>query len=730
MNKSRDRLILILFLVLCLTGSIHGEDRQNTPKVALVLSGGGARAAAHIGVLKVLEREHIPIDCITATSFGALAGGLFSLGYSADEIEKIFLGQDWNYIFSGAPQRRFTSLMERRNARYQGQISFRGWKPELPAGLMGGQRLTEVLDVLTTRRMLNSDFDFDKLPIQFRAVSTNLIDGKPYIFKKGSMTEAFRASIAIPILFTPFEKDGMVLVDGGLVDNLPADIARSLGADIVIAVDATSPLLGKDEIHNFVDVIDQSISLQMERNLRENEKLATIILKPDLEKISNTDYNKIADIIKRGENEATRVLDQLRALVKDLPPRTYPALPKTESTEPIIGAITYHGLERIRSKQLAKEIQIHTGDAIDPSKIQSDIARLYATRLFDSVRYNLEQLGENSYRLIYILKEAPLHNVGLSLRYDNGYNFTALAEFTARQLFNTPTKATISSQFGGIENHFAAVRFISSSVPFLFAEPRGDILRLNRLDIRDKKLADNFTDHREGGRLMIGSSFLKHLEISGGYQSERVRISGGSAPNTLTDSAILAGPILRINRDSFDDQEFPHKGMNLKFQVEKRSTGFGGDLNYSKWIMDYRQCFTVSEKSTVLINGSAGYSRGSVPFYDLFFIGGYYPSEFSSRPFLGLERDELTARQMALFGASYRHQIFSTPFSLAKRGFLTGIYNGVYSSLNQTRPYNSKLFNGAGIGMAFETILGPIRATGGWGEGGRFNFYLSFGPSF
>ena len=238
-------LILSLVCTLLLTSlsaqPAPSADRQTRPKIGLALSGGGARAAAHIGVLKVLEREGIPIDCITGTSFGALAGGLFSAGYSAQELEQILLGQDWNTIFSGAPQRRLTPLMERRIARYQAQVSFRGWEPELPTGLLGGQRLTQALDVLTTSRMLQANFDFDNLPVQFRAVSTNLIDGKPFIFKEGSMTEALRASIAVPFLFTPLEKDGMLLVDGGLVNNLPVDVARSLGADIVIAVDATSP---------------------------------------------------------------------------------------------------------------------------------------------------------------------------------------------------------------------------------------------------------------------------------------------------------------------------------------------------------------------------------------------------------------------------------------------------------------------------------------------------------
>ena len=156
--------------------------------------------------------------------------------------------------------------------------------------------MIEALDELTTSRMLSAQYDFDKLPIQFRAVATNLLDGKPYVFSKGSMSEALRASMAIPLLFTPLEKDGALLVDGGLVDNLPTDVARDLGATVVIAVDATSPLLRKDEINSFIEVVDQSISLQMERNEQESRKLASIVLQPRLEEFSNTDYDRFAEI--------------------------------------------------------------------------------------------------------------------------------------------------------------------------------------------------------------------------------------------------------------------------------------------------------------------------------------------------------------------------------------------------------------------------------------------------
>jgi NTE family protein len=729
MNRLARKFIFLLLLGLIsgFAASLRAEDSRNPPKIGLVLSGGGARAAVHIGILKVFDREEIPIDCIAGTSFGALVGGLYSLGYPASEIESILTSQDWSNIFSDAPQRRLRPLFERRDARYQAQISFRGWSPELPTGLLAGQRMTEALDLLTSGRMLSAQFDFDRLPIQFRAVSTNLIDGKAYVFRQGSMSEALRASMAVPILFTPLEKDDMLLADGGLVDNLPTDIAREMEADIIIAVDATSPLLDREDIRTFINVIDQSISLQMAQNVRDSLKLATIVLTPDLDEFTNIEYEKMQQIIQRGEKEADNRLEQLKALVTNVP--KHPHSIQIEDIAPIIDSISFRGLKKAKSSQLSANLRVHAGESVDPQAIGADVSRLYATSLFDSVSYNLEPLSKNHYRLVYVVKEAPLRFLGASLRYDNDYNFVVLAEFTARQLFDTSSQATISAKFCGMEDYSAALRLAPFSRKF-FVEPKANARRLERLDIRDQDLVDKYTDKREGGQMMIGGLIFNQLEIHGGYRYERVRISGGSDPNSMTDSTALAGITVRLERDSLDDPEFPDRGMSLDFRIDKNSTSVGSDLDYSKWQADYQHYFSVSPKSTFRINASGGYSHGPVPFYDLFFVGGYSFSESGSRQFLGLERDEFPVRQIAMVGANYRRRIFSHPLSFINRGYLMGAYNGLFFSNRESSPYDFRYFNGAGLGLLLDSMLGPIRAVGGWGEGGRFNFYLTLGPAF
>lgn len=722
------RCFWFLLIVVSLAVVLPAEDRQAHPKIGLVLSGGGARAASQIGVLKVLEREGISIDCIAATSMGALVGGLYAMGYSSAEIENFLASQDWSRIFSDAPQWQFTSLIERGDARYQGKIAFRGWNPELPSGLWSGQPLTEALNLLTTSRMLRAQSDFDKLPIPFRAVATNLIDGQPYVFKKGSMTQALRASMAVPMMFTPLETNGMLLVDGGLVNNLPADIAREMGADIIIAVDATSPLLDKKDLRTLVDVVDQSISLQMEKNVQENSKLANLILRPELKAYTNIDYDKIPEIIKQGEMEANRRLQEIKSLISGIPARRQVlSLPPAA---PIIDAITFKGLKQIPDSQIRAKLHIRPGESADPSAIGADVSRIYATRLFESVDYTLDPVGENRYHLIFLVKEELLNTLGAGIRYDNDYQFVVLAEFTARQVFHTPSKAIVSSQFGGLEDHSVSLRFIPPQAEFLFLEPKIEASRLERLDIRDKESIDKFTDKREGGQLIIGGSLFRQLEVSGGYRYERVRISGGSDPNRMTGSRSLGGMVLRLKWDSLDFREFPRSGASLKSQFDKQMPALGGDFDYSRWQADYGQYLPVSVNSTIQINLNAGYSRGFVPFYDSFFVGGYSQAEKASKQFLGFGRDEILGRQMAIVRASYHRQLFARPLSFIKRGFLTATYNGGFFSDRQAAPYGFNYLNGVGLGLSADTMLGPLRVTGGWGEGGRLNFYLSFGPSF
>ena len=730
-------LILAIVLALCTTIPALADEQPDSSRirVGLALGGGGARGAAHIGILKVFEREGIPIDCIAGVSIGALTGGLYAVGYSPAEIEKFLVDQDWNSLFSDAPQWRFTPISERADSRYQGKIALRGWNLEIPGGLLGGQRYTEALDVLTAEPMLRARNDFDRLRIPFRAVATNLIDGKPYIFRKGSMTQALRASVSVPMMFTPLETEDALLVDGGLVNNLPTDIVRDMGADIIIAVDVSTPLLGREELHTLFSVIDQSISLQIVKNVEENKKLASFLLIPDLNAYSNTSYDKIKELVKLGEETAERHIDEIKALVAGISPRRRQpdeATNAASSAIPIIDSISFSGLNNVPVKQIKKMLRLRPGDEANPAVISAEVSRIYAMRLFESVGYTLEPAGENSYRLVFSVREDLFNTLGAGIRYDNDYSFTILAEFVARQIFRTPSRLVLSSQFGGIDYHTVSFRYVPFQEGFLYFEPKVDISLQKRKNPEDKTRTYRFTDKREGGQIMLGGTLSRQIDFSAGYRIDRVRVLDTVETKAQQGALYLAGLAAQLKWDSLDFPEYPRSGMQFSAGFELRNKMFGSNFDNIKGTIEYQRYMPLTEKGTLRLDLTAGYSDGKMPVYDYFFVGGYSQSSRAATQFLGFGADEIAAKQMAIAGASYYRRIFTRPLSILKQAYLTASCNSGLFSKKGSRPYDFQKLNGLGVGLAFDTRIGSLRMTLGVGDGDRdrAKFYISFGPSF
>jgi NTE family protein len=719
---------LAILLTVSLPNLGAAQHQPGQPKVGLALSGGGARGAAHIGVLKILEREHIPIHCIAGTSFGAIVGGLYSLGYTATEIEEIFTRQDWESLFNETPERRLSAMQENRNFRYQGQLNFEGLSPELPSGLWSGQKMIEVLNSLTVVRMIPSGGDFDRLPIPFRAVATNLTNGEPYVFRSGRMSEALRASFAIPMLFTPVEKDGTLLVDGGLADNLPTDVVKDMGADIIIAVDVSAPLMEPKNIRTFLDVLDQSVSLLMKKSVDRNRGLANLVIQPGLENFIYSDYANLRKIIGLGEIAAEVKAAELRSLVAGVNP---PApLRQDGAHPPIIQSIAFDGSKTVEGSQVKGEIRSQIGKEASSKTMREDLRRLYATHLFSQVDCSLDRLDDGNYRLTYLLKEAPPHTLGASIRYDRDDKLVALVEGTVRHLFNSRSSATISTQFGGIEDYSATFRYIPKNVPFFFLEPKIQARRRERSDYRDGNLVDRFTDRRLGGQLAVGGTIFKRVEMELAYRDDRVTIGGGAEPNRLDGPARSAGITAKLSRDTFDNPDFPRIGSLFKLQWDKRAEQMGGDFSYDRYQLDIERYFATTAKSTIVLRASALRSTGNVPFFDRFYAGGYSFSDGGPRRFVGFDRDELSANQMAIFALGYRRELFRKPLSFTRRAYLTVLYNGAAMSSKQTSPYEFAFLNGAAAGIALDTLLGPVRLVGAWGEGGKAKIYLVFGPGF
>jgi NTE family protein len=291
---------------------------QKRPKIGLVLSGGGARGIVHIGVLKALEKHHVPIDLIVGTSIGSVIGGLYATGYSPDEILSITQKIDWASIYRDKPQRTALFLGQKgEQDRYLLNLRFKNGNPYIPVAISPGQRIFTTLASLILRGRYHARNNFDNLRIPFRAVATDLVSGRVVVLKKGNLAEAINASIAIPLLFVPVDYDSMLLVDGGMRSNLPVHVAREEGCDIVIAVDVTSPLREKGEINAPWEIVDQATTIMGEFEREQERKEADVLIQPQIGPRRNDDYSNLQELVHIGSRATEKKIPEIKTLIRE-----------------------------------------------------------------------------------------------------------------------------------------------------------------------------------------------------------------------------------------------------------------------------------------------------------------------------------------------------------------------------------------------------------------------------
>ena len=285
-----------------------------TPKVALVLSGGGARGFAHLGVLRAWEELHLPLDALVGTSIGGTLGGLYAAGYSADSLIKIALATNWTELFASGPPRR-DLFLSRRHEKDEALIELRfdGWMPRIPTALTTGQELTHFVTDLTRAADYRIDGDFDKLTPPLRVVSVDIVTGERVVIGTGHMADALRSTVAVPLAFTPWESQGRLLVDGGLRDPIPVEVAyEEMGADLVVAVDVTFPLQSREQLTNAMALANQATSIMVLERQRQQIEMADYYIRPNLDSLSNSDFSSIQTSIDKGYKSAWPVLSKLR----------------------------------------------------------------------------------------------------------------------------------------------------------------------------------------------------------------------------------------------------------------------------------------------------------------------------------------------------------------------------------------------------------------------------------
>ena len=374
-------------------------------RIALVLSGGGARGFAHIGVLKAFEENHIDFDLIVGTSMGSIVGGFYSAGFSADQIQKVAREIDWDNIISDAAYRPNLFLSQKNIPRHHIlQLRFNGFEPYIPQSITQGQNVYQLI----YKRLLQADFqginNFDKLKIPFRSIATDLVSGKRVVLSKGDLAEAMHASIAFPLLFAPVEYEGMRLVDGGITDNLPVDIAKDLSSDIVVAVDATSPLRKPGEMNAPWEIADQVTTIMMEESTRESLQRADLAIIPDLTLYRAGDFTEIDSIVQIGYEAGIQIIDSLKNLIEINTTKlqgndqSYSTLTSVK----FIGDSSYY----FSKSRILTPLRTRIGKNLNRYDVLTDIKNIYESGFYQCVKAKI-LLDSIECHVIFYLHENP-----------------------------------------------------------------------------------------------------------------------------------------------------------------------------------------------------------------------------------------------------------------------------------------------------------------------------------
>ncbi len=696
------------------------------PKVGLALSGGGARGLAHIGILKVLEEMGVPVDMIAGTSMGAIVGGLYASGYTTGQIEDLVGHLDWREAFSSQPDRRLLRFdLKDESQRYLFEVGVGEGTINLPAGLLSGYKLTTLLTrvCLPVARIT----DFNRLPIPFRAVATDITNGETVILDQGSLAMAMRASMSLPSIFPPFEINGRLLVDGGITQNLPVDTVKAMGADVVIAVNVSTPLKPRNKINDFIDVMDQTISLSMIRNTEEQASRADLLITPDLERFSNTEFSKFEELVLIGVAAARAQAPAVLALARDKGVElARPHRPGVKLVEEVTVAKVSLAGSQTYLPELERLAPFKPGRKVTTLELDESVQRLYGLGTLESVDYQVIPVAAGRSEILYTLKEKQLGLAGSRMGLKLGINSQGSEDWGINFNFRRPNvifsgssaemNIIIGRTYGG------DVRLSLPNQPLEGVFLRPSLFYYSKLhDIYDsREIRAQFTVEQVGFSLETGYNLGTWGEFTVGYWLEYDTASPRILVYDFDEiSDRLSGIRSSLKLDTMDKNPFPTRGFTSNIVLHRMLKDLYSDVDFARMEWSGSLALTPWPRHTLEPNWKLATSLNtSPPLTQVVFLGGY-PG------MLGYAFEEFFGSELARAQLMYRYRLSDRIYLLA-----AGNTGQVWDSLDEGERQWDHLLWGGGGGVAFDTPLGPLALTLGFGEQGRTNLYFNFGYGF
>ncbi|MDY0151456.1 MAG: patatin-like phospholipase family protein [Candidatus Cloacimonas sp.] len=714
MHALRVKLVTCTIL-LFLTGSLFAE------KLGYALSGGGARGFAHIGVLKVLEEEGLKPDCISGSSIGAIIGGMYAMGFSAEEIESICLSVDWANLTRDEHTRKQLYIGQKRWAPYGNLVLELNdkWVPQLPSSVFVGNQIN--LDLFKILAPASQVSDFSKLPIPFACNATNLINGDPTTFTKGSLMQALRASMSIPSLVEPFEIEGEIYIDGGVSQNLPFNLLQELGATKMIGVKVNSSLKSNEQLNNLVNILDQTINIGITRNLNEQLSNCDLMIEPNLENYSANDFEQISAIIAAGELSARANISEIRAFKASLMKQS--ALASNSFHKNLFSFrvidIQVTGNKHVSAAKVREYLNLKVAHTYSTEDIYAACQGAWNSQVFSTIYPVLEKTANDDYVLHIHVSELDRKHIALNFTYNSEDKLVAGMVFGLNNYLLKNSKLLTEVKLGG--KNELNVDYVKN-----FGEQWGAYYRI--FPYINEKTIYNYSDHHKTNSvnsLELGFTsgvgiFAKDIATAELFIfSDQTRLYNEISETPLLPKRnVISGFGVKAYHESLDDYIFPMRGFRVINKFNFARNVEISDYIYSRFQGKAEMYVPLSKwlSMDVCLAYGSYFNSPDNKYLEPFYFGG-------DGGFLGYSRYEMSAPHYQISSLGFT----STPW---KRWVVNADVQALRFSDSDIWGVQKDWEYCLVTGIGYKNTFMPIRLNLSMNEKKDFKSYLSVGYDF